>query len=222
MVLYGLILGVLGLIIGGILRMSDSGSSTEYISKGNGFDYSAQVTSFGPGGLAVLAVGGIVLMIAAAVIASAYNSGLLRIADGQQTEIGSFFKPRNAGAVVAISVIVGVVSEVINLVLVYFMPIVGSLLSGLINIAIGIFVAFAVVACVDRNLGPIDAIRTSVDLVKANFGPVLLVLVVAWLLMLVGVILCFLGLLVTAPLAGLMIVYTYRRLSGGVVAPLTP
>jgi uncharacterized membrane protein len=42
------------------------------------------------------------------------------------------------------------------------------------------------------------------------------------LLFVVGFFACGVGLLVTAPLAGLIQVYTYRRLSGGPVAPPTP
>ena len=39
--------------------------------------------------------------------------------------------------------------------------------------------------------------------------------------MIVGVLFCGVGLLVTAPVAYLFLVYTYRRLSGGSVAPAT-
>ena len=38
---------------------------------------------------------------------------------------------------------------------------------------------------------------------------------------LVGFLLCGVGLLVTIPVAYLFLVYTYRRLSGGSVAPAT-
>jgi uncharacterized membrane protein len=40
-------------------------------------------------------------------------------------------------------------------------------------------------------------------------------------LVLIGAILCGVGLLVTFPLALLVQVYTYRRLAGGPIAPLT-
>jgi uncharacterized membrane protein len=42
------------------------------------------------------------------------------------------------------------------------------------------------------------------------------------LLLLVGVLACGIGIIVAAPVALLIQVYTYRRLSGGQVAPLTP
>ena len=48
-------------------------------------------------------------------------------------------------------------------------------------------------------------------------------MLLAWLtslaLLFIGALLCGVGLLVTAPLAYLFLVYTYRKLSGGSVAP---
>jgi uncharacterized membrane protein len=41
-------------------------------------------------------------------------------------------------------------------------------------------------------------------------------------LLLIGAIICGLGLLVTVPLALLIQVFTYRRLAGGPIAPVTP
>ena len=41
-------------------------------------------------------------------------------------------------------------------------------------------------------------------------------------ILLVGVAVCFVGLIVAAPVAALFLVYTYRELTGGQVAPLTP
>jgi uncharacterized membrane protein len=38
----------------------------------------------------------------------------------------------------------------------------------------------------------------------------------------VGALLCGVGLIVAVPVAALILVYAWRRLSGGQVAPLTP
>jgi uncharacterized membrane protein len=84
-----------------------------------------------------------------------------------------------------------------------------------------VFAWFTTVAIVDRNLSPIDGIRASIDIVKANFGSVLLAVLTFLALIFVGVLFCGVGLLVTAPVAYLFLVYTYRRLSGGSVAPAT-
>lgn len=166
--------------------------------------------SYSGAGAGILFVGEVVLLILGAAISAAYYVGLLNIANGQQTEIGSFFKPRNIAQMVLLSLIVGILTTI------------GLVLCVIPGLAVILFMFFAQVSLIDRNISAIDAIKTSFDIVKANFGPVILVWLLSVLLVLVGLLLCGVGLLVAGPVAALMNVYTYRRLSGGMVAPLTP
>ncbi len=161
------------------------------------------------GGLAVLLLGMIVQIVAKGAIASAGYAGLLDIANGQKVSIGSFFRPRNIVAVVVAALIVDIVT--------FF----GLLLCILPGLVVMLFAWFSTVAIVDRNLSPIDGIRASIGIVKANFGQVLLAALTFMALLLVGVLLCIVGLLVAIPVAYLFLVYTYRKLSGGSVAPVT-
>ena len=78
-----------------------------------------------------------------------------------------------------------------------------------------IMLMFTVVALLDRNLSPVDAVKSSFDLSKANFGNVILAWLVLIVTFIVGALLCGVGLLVAAPVATLILVYTYRILSGG-------
>ncbi len=57
---------------------------------------------------------------------------------------------------------------------------------------------------------------------KANPGPTLLSLLVQAVILVAGVFACGIGVIVAGPLALLIQAYTYRRLSGGPVAPPTP
>jgi len=160
-------------------------------------------------GSAVVILGTMVQIIVKGAIASAGYAGLLDIANGQPVTIGSFFRPRNIVAVVIAGLVVDLVT------------IVGLLACILPGLAFMVFAWFTTVAIVDRNLSPIDGIRASIDIVKANFGSVLLAVLTFLALIFVGVLFCGVGLLVTAPVAYLFLVYTYRRLSGGSVAPAT-
>ena len=161
------------------------------------------------GGIAVLILATIVQIIVKGAIASAGYAGLLDIANGQPVTIGSFFRPRNIVAVV----IAGLMVDILTIV-----GLIACILPGL---AIIVFTWFTTVAIVDRNLSPIDGIRSSIDIVKANFGSVLLAWLTFLALIIVGALMCGVGLLVTVPVAYLFLVYTYRRLSGGSVAPAT-
>lgn len=161
------------------------------------------------GGIAVLILGAIIQIAVKGAIASAGYGGLLDIANGQSVSIGSFFRPRNITAVVVAVLIVDVLTAV------------GLLLCIIPGLAVMLFAWFTTVAIVDRNLSPVDGIRASIDIVKANFGQVLLAALTFIALIIVGALLCGVGLLVAVPVAYLFLVYTYRMLSGGSVTPVT-
>ena len=158
-------------------------------------------------GFAVLILTSLLQLVIGAAISSGYYGGMIDIANGQQVGIGSFFRPRNIVSVILSSLIVGVLTAI------------GVLLCILPGILVSIFAMFSTVAIVDRNLSPIDGIKASFAIVKQNFGQVLLAWLTSAAIMLVGALLCGVGLLVAAPVSYLFIVYTYRKLSGGSVAP---
>jgi uncharacterized membrane protein len=206
---YGLIIVVLQVIVN-LLQAAVSPGVSDYSSSGSGFSYSWSTTSMGLGGILISIVGWFVLLIVGAAIQSGYISGVLDIANGQQVSVGSFFRPRNIGQVIIAGLIVGVITTI------------GFFLCIIPGVIASIMLVFTIVALLDRNLSPVDAVKTSFDLSKANFGNVF----VTWLAMVatafVGALLCGVGLIVAVPVASLILVYAWRRLSGGQVAPLTP
>ena len=150
------------------------------------------------------------MLAVAGAIASAYLGGLLDIADGRPVTVGSFFRPRNIGPVVITALLVGIITEI------------GYALCFVPGLIASIMLMFAIIAVVDRNLSPVDAIKTSFDIAKNNVGPVILVWLLTALIVFVGALLFGVGLLVAMPVAALLHVYAFRRLSGGQVAPATP
>jgi uncharacterized membrane protein len=205
---YALILGILYGIVYGLAFALAPDNVTTYDSYGGGFEYSAS-SSFGFASFAVLVLGGLVLLVVVAAIQSAYLAGVLDIANGQPVTIGSFFKPRMVGSVILATLIIGIAS------------IIGSFCF-ILGIVISIFTLFATVAIVDRNLSPIDGIKASIEITKANFVQVLLTWLLAGVIVLVGALLCGIGLIVAIPVAALYVVYAYRRLTGGQIAALNP
>jgi uncharacterized membrane protein len=205
---YAVIVGLLYGIVYGIAFAVAPSPVTTYNSYGSGFEYSAS-TSLGVASIAVLVLGGIVLLVAVAAIQSAYLAGVLDIANGQPVSFGSFFKPRMVGSVIIATVLIGIASAI------------GSLCF-ILGIVISIFTLFTTVAIVDRGLSPIDGIKASIDITKANFVQVLLTWLLAGVIVIVGAIACGIGLIVALPVAALYLVYAYRRLTGGQVAALNP
>lgn len=202
---YGLIIVAIQALTNALSAAVDPGDSTNYMSDGSGFAFSYSVDS--PAGVIVAFIGWLVSLVVAAAVQSAYLGGVLDIADGREVSMGSFFRPRNIGGVIIAGLIVGVITTV------------GLLLCVIPGLIASIMLMFTVVSLIDRNIAPLDAVKTSFNISKTHFGNV----VMAWLVMVVavfvGALLCGVGLLVAAPVATLILVYTYRVLTGGHVAP---
>jgi uncharacterized membrane protein len=205
---YAIIVGVVsGIFYGLAFAVAPSGVSS-YDDYGSGFSYSYS-SGFGFASYALIFLGGLVTFVVVGAISSAYYAGLLDIVNGQPVTVGSFFKPRNVGSVLVASVLIGLVSTVLSFCFI-------------LSIVIGLFTLFATVLIVDRNLPPIEAIKTSFEAVKANFVQVLLAWLIIGVIVTVGALLCGVGILVALPVAALFLVHTYRKLLGGPIAPLTP
>ena len=129
------------------------------------------------------------------------------IADGRQVSVGSFFRPRNVAAVTLAALLIGVATYI------------GTMLCIIPGLIVTVFALFAEFAIIDRNLSAIDGIKSSIAITKANLGQTALAWLISLCLMVLGALLCGVGLLVAAPVASLFLVYTYRKLSGGTVAP---
>ncbi|WP_019200667.1 hypothetical protein [Tsukamurella sp. 1534] len=165
------------------------------------------------GATVAMAVLTLVLGILGYIVQAAYVTGLLDIADGREVSIGSFFKPRNTGQVVLAAVIIGVVSAILSVI-----PFVGTIAS----IVIAFLTMFVIPVIIDRGLPAIEGFKQGFAVIQRDIGNSLLVFVISFLISLIGACLCGVGLLVAAPVAGLLIVNAYRLLSGGQVAPPTP
>ena len=204
---FGLVLFLASSVITPLMQAVSPESFTTYDSADGMIDTTTY--SVTAGGIAVLILATVVQLVIAGAIGAAYFAGLLDIADGRPVSIGSFFRPRNIVAVIIASLLIGILTTV------------GLLLCIVPGVIVTIFAWFTNVGIVDRNLSPIDGIRSSFDAVKRNFGQVLLFWLTSTAITIVGALLCGVGLLVAAPVAYLLQVYAYRKLSGGSVAPAT-
>jgi uncharacterized membrane protein len=201
---YGLVIGALSTVIFFIAGALAPSSVSTY------GDYSASYSfNFGFLSLLVLFFGMIVVAVLAGAAQSAYLGGLLDIANGQPVTIGTFFRPRNVVNVVIASLLIGVASAIGSIVFI------GSFV-------VALFTLFAIVALVERNLSAIDGIKASFELIKNNFVQVLITYLIVGLIISVGFIACFIGILISLPVGALYLVYAYRKLTGGEIAPQTP
>ncbi|TVS77802.1 hypothetical protein FPZ47_24685 [Mycobacterium helveticum] len=174
----------------------------------NSGDSTSAITNLWPGEWAMMVIGYLLVFAVGVFAQSAFLTGCLDIADGRPVTIGSFFRPRNFGTVILAALLVSVLSTL------------ASALCFLPGLIFGIFAMFTVPFAIDRAQPPVTALTASLSTVWSNFGNALLAWLVEVVVIVVGALACGLGLLVGLPVAALILIYTFRTLSGGRVVPL--
>ncbi|WP_217695285.1 hypothetical protein, partial [Mycobacterium sp. IS-2888] len=201
LVIFGLVAGLLPVVFG------QSTSSTYTDPYGN--TASNVAVTYSAASYVVLFIGYVLLFLTAIYMTAALASGCLDIADGKPVTVGTFFKVRNLGAVVLTSILLAIGVMI------------GSLLCIIPGLIFGFLAMFAIPFAIDRSLSPIDSIKASIATTRSNIGGALLSWLVQYAVVLVGELLCGIGLIVAFPIAQLIQIYTYRKLSGGQVVPAT-
>lgn len=130
----------------------------------------------------------------------------LMIIKGEKLEASRVMSLENFGPYVLTAILVAVLTFV------------GFILCILPGIAVMFFTMFWGYFVVDKNMGPMDAIKASVDLVKDNVGAVIIFLLLSWVVTLVGFIALCVGLMVALPVVIIATGYMYKRLQGEPVA----
>lgn len=151
---------------------------------------------------------GLILLLLV-LFSAAFIKAALKVADGRPISVGDLFDSSHAGQLVVLALIYGAAGLVAS-----FIPVIGQIAL----VAGGFFVFYAVVALVDRNLSPVDAIKESFALQTRDIGTAILVYLVVAVVSWVGSALCGVGVLVSLPVGALLTVYAYRRLTGGQIA----
>jgi uncharacterized membrane protein len=203
---YAAVLTALGLVVGLLPMALGESTSTSYTdSYGN--TVGGTTVTLGAASIAVMVIGYILLFLAAIYMTAGLVTGCLDIADGRPVSIGSFFKPRNLGPVFLAALLIAVATWIGSL------CIIGAVI-------VGFIAQFAIAFVVDRSLSPVGSIKASFETIKSNFGGALLAWLVQYAIVVVGALVCGIGLLVALPIAMLIHIYTYRKLSGGQVVAL--
>ncbi|MBO3086830.1 hypothetical protein [Cellulomonas dongxiuzhuiae] len=157
---------------------------------------------------------GIAIFVALVVLllvlfSAAFIKAALRVADGRALSADYLFDTSYLAQLVVLALILGAVGLVASLV-----PIIGQIAF----VVVGFFVFYAVVAIVDRGQSAVEAIRTSVALQTRDLGTGVLVYLVVAVVSWIGSAVCGIGVLVSLPVGALIMVYAYRRLTGGQIA----
>jgi uncharacterized membrane protein len=192
-----LVIGIAVLVISFVVRLIIVGSMTDSGS------------NLGTVLLAAAIAGGITSLITQVLAAGLYKGGA-DVADGRDVQLGGLFEGWDKVQVIVAAVIIGVLT------------LIGTLLCYFPALIVGYFTQFTLLFIVDKNLSATDAIRASFRLCVDNLGPTILWYLLALITVIVGAVLCLVGLLVAIPVVLVGLAYTYRRLQGEPVVDAAP
>jgi len=130
----------------------------------------------------------------------------LQLVRGERLEASRIMSFEKFGPFVLAALLVGVLTVVGFILLI---------IPGLLVLFFTHFYGFFVV---DKDMSPIEAITASFNLVKEHIGVVLIFFLLSLLVLLVGAILCGIGLIVAWPVVIIATGYMYKRLQGEPVA----
>lgn len=155
----------------------------------------------------IVAFLGVLFFVFAQVIGAGLIREALGVTEGRAFTTAGVFKFENIGNVIVTSLLVGAGTFV------------GYLLCFIPGIIFAFLSMYSLFFVVDKNLSPVDAIKASIDLTKNNVGSAIIWYLVAVVIIFVGELACFVGLLVAIPVVLVGSAFTYKKLSGQPVAP---
>lgn len=195
------VLEIIGIVIRSILVTSPSCSYNSdgvfRCTDGSGFFVS----------LLASGIMSLLFFIAFQVIGAGIVRGALDVTAGRPFVVGTIFKFDNLGAVVITSLISSVIIFV------------GTLLCFLPGLIAAFFLSYALYFVIDKQQAPVEALTSSFNLVKDNLSATVVWYLLSLVIIVVGAILCGVGLIVAIPVSILGTAYTYRKLTGQPVAP---
>ena len=153
------------------------------------------------------AIAGFVISLIAQVLGAGLIKCGLDVVDGKQPSAGEVFAYVSHSNVIVAGLLVSVATFI------------GTLLCYLPGIVVGFLLMFTMFFVVDKNLAPIDALKASVQFTTSHLGDTVLFYVLAAVCIIIGAILCGVGLLAAIPVVLVGAAYTFRRLHDEPVTP---
>ncbi len=184
---------------------------SQVISQAIGFVIQFAVAAVGDS-LILASILGLVALIVQLGVGVFFAAGLTRIfvgaARGETPEFGVLFSGGDR-----------VLPLFLNLMLLYLLCTVGMILLIVPGVIVGLGLMLSMYYCVDRNQGPIEALRSSWDATQGQKGKLFLFVLAAIGISLLGALACLIGIFVAYPVVLLAGAIIYTRLSGTASGP---
>ena len=160
------------------------------------------------GSILMSAITSIIMAIYGYIVAAGIVRGVLKVIRGEKLQLDDLLPKEKVGTVIIASVIVGILTGI------------GYMLCIVPGILVAVFSTFFLFFIYDKNKGAWEAITSSWKFVMDNFVQVLALVVVGFIAMVIGALLCGVGLVVAFPVVYLAYGYAFKKLHGEPVAPI--
>ena len=147
-----------------------------------------------------------VFFVASAALQLFVIRATLMIINGEKLEMSRVLSLENLGPYVIAVLIVGVMA---------FIGFIACILPGIAVLFLTHFYGYFVI---DKKMAPMEAIKASYELIKANAGVMFVFYLLTLVVIIAGVIACGVGLIVAWPVVIIATGYMYKRLQGEPVA----
>jgi uncharacterized membrane protein len=160
--------------------------------------------------LVAAAISSAITSLVTQILSAGLYKGGAAVADGRGFALGDLFEGWDKVQVLVAAVIIALLT------------LVGTLLCYFPALIVAYFTQFTLLFIVDKHMSATEAISASFRLCVNNLGSTILFWLLALVTIIVGAILCLVGLLVAVPIVLVALAYTFRRLQGEPVAQPAP
>jgi uncharacterized membrane protein len=140
------------------------------------------------------------------IVGAALIRGALDVTEGKKFDLAAAFGNLNYGNVIITSLLLAVLETV------------GFILLIIPGLLVAFFTIFAMYFVVDKDQSPIDAIVSSFNLIRANAGDTLLLILLSIAVVFVGFLALCIGVFVALPVVALAWAYAFKKFLGDPVA----
>jgi len=152
------------------------------------------------------ALGGLVYFTVFGFIQAAITRAALAVTEGKPIESGTILSTDKLGKVIVTALLVAIATAV------------GYLLCFVGALVVSFFLAFTFFFVIDRDEEPVQAMKSSVNLVKENLGDLVIFYLASVAAYFVGSLICGIGLLVAVPVVIIATAFTYKKFTNQAVA----
>jgi uncharacterized membrane protein len=199
---------ILATLVVGVLALAVQGLTNAQVRETFGAVRDADPEELRSVGRAAVTFGEVLLSVLGQIVAFVLYAllvqGAVVAARQGRVRLGDFFALRNAGNVVLLAILLGLVNLVLGLV---------PLLGGVLAMVATFLLFYALYFVVDQGADAVTAMRSSVRQVTSNLGVTLPAALLGAVTVFVGALLLGVGLLVAVPVAVLLGAYVHTRLT---------